>query len=222
MAVSALIKRLLPRGRALRRIRFGPAAGALMPLDLQSELRMYLGVYERELWPHYRRLLRRGMRCFDIGGRDGYSALLIHRLTGADVVSIECDPAAAASMGRTFAANGPALRVDECVVGPRSGDGTATLDELVRRHFVPAFIKMDVEGAEAGVLRGGEQALAHGPSLIIEVHGVEAEHDCLRILGSHGYEVVIVDQSSILPEQRPIAHNRWLACSATRAARIAP
>jgi hypothetical protein len=214
MAVSALVKRLLPRGRALRRIRFGPAAGALMPLDLQCELRMYLGVYERELWPHYRRLLRPGTRSFDLGGRDGYSALLIHRLTGAEVVSIECDPAAAAAMRDTFAGNGGALRVEECRVGCQSGGGAATLDELAQRHFVPAFIKMDVEGAEADVLRGGQRTLAHGPSLIIEVHGVEAERDCLRILGTQGYDVVAIDASSIFPEQRPLAHNRWLACTA--------
>jgi hypothetical protein len=205
---GATLKRLLPQGRANRRILFGPARGAIMPLDLQYELRLYLGVYERELWPHYRSLLGRGMTAFDIGGRDGYSAILIHALTRGPVRSFEADAAAAEAMQKTFAMNGASIHAVAAFIG---SDGLA-LDEAAERFGAPDFIKIDVEGGEADVLHSGRRLLDKKPRLIVEVHGRHEEADCIKLLGSKGYEISIVGQALFLKEHRPLPHNRWLVC----------
>ena len=211
-------ERLLPRGRNFRRILAGPAAGCWMMLDLHHELRLFLGMYERELLSSYRRLLRRGMKSFDIGGRDGYSALLIASLTGAQVISFECDPEGAAAMKATFDRNEMPVRAVQAFVGKVDGPGSMTLDRASNEYFVPDFIKIDVEGAEVDVLQGGQTLLAETrPSMIIEVHGAEAENGCLRLLDRHRYRVKIQDRARIFPEERPLAHNRWLVCTPDRA-----
>ncbi|MEM1298877.1 MAG: FkbM family methyltransferase [Pseudomonadota bacterium] len=46
---------------------------------------------------------------------------------------------------------------------------TLTLDVLLETQPPPDLIKIDVEGAEAMVLGGGQKVLAHGPELFVEV-----------------------------------------------------
>ena len=185
-----------------------------MPIDFRSQKRLLLGVYERELWPAYRRLLRPGMKAFDVGGRDGYSALLIHRRTRAEVISFECDATGAAEMQRVFDRNDSSLRSVCAFVGaPTNPQTTMTLDQAASRYFQPQFIKIDVEGGEADVLRGGPEVLSKPPSLIVEVHGRPQEEECLDILRTANYLVEIVDQARFFREQRPLEHNRWLVCA---------
>lgn len=64
-----------------------------------------------------------------------------------------------ASMGRT--------------TGDKSqGVSVSTLDDEVRAHGVPDFIKIDTEGFESAVLRGAEKTLRkHHPQIFLEVHG---------------------------------------------------
>ena len=55
----------------------------------------------------------------------------------------------------------------------------------------PDVIKLDVEGAEADVLRGGLDFLRERkPSLLLSVHGSDCRRDCLEILGGLGYKSV--------------------------------
>jgi hypothetical protein len=202
------LKRLLPSGRQSRRILFGPARGAIMPLDLQCELRIFLGIYERELWPHYRALLHRGVTAFDIGGRDGYCALLINAITDAPVVSFEADADASAQMCRTFELNDAPLRAVHAFVG----ESGLALDAAATRYGLPGFLKIDVEGGEVDVLRSGPHVLSHRPAIIVEVHGPTEERGCIELLEPLGYRIRIVDRAGFMKEERPLAHNRWLAC----------
>jgi FkbM family methyltransferase len=48
---------------------------------------------------------------------------------------------------------------------------SVTLDHLIERFGVPDFIKIDVEGAELGVLKGMSRILEDRPKLFIELHG---------------------------------------------------
>jgi FkbM family methyltransferase len=65
---------------------------------------------------------------------------------------------------------------------------TVTLDWLAERFPLPGVIKIDVEQAEVLVLRGAQQVLRHGPTVICEVAGTNsaAVGDLLR---PHGYEL---------------------------------
>jgi FkbM family methyltransferase len=65
---------------------------------------------------------------------------------------------------------------------------TVTLDWLAERFPAPAVIKIDVEGAEVLVLRGAEQLLRQGATVICEVAGTNAA--AVRdVLGPIGYEL---------------------------------
>jgi FkbM family methyltransferase len=64
------------------------------------------------------------------------------------------------------------------------------LDSLIANEGfpVPSVIKVDVEGAEAMVVRGAKQLLSrHGPRLTFELHGADAARDTLQALWSVGY-----------------------------------
>jgi hypothetical protein len=204
---------LVPKGADFRKVLFGPAAGCVMHLDLQNNFTVYVGLYERELRPHFRSLVRRGYNCFDVGGKGGYYALLLAKQSRGKIVSFECEKIAAEEMRRTFAKNPYAIETVEGFVGDQNQGENVTLDAVAARTFVPDFIKMDIEGAEAKALVGARAILAgRKPSLIIEVHGREIEDECLSTLRSHGYQPKVVTQRSILKETRPLGHNRWLVC----------
>ncbi len=62
---------------------------------------------------------------------------------------------------------------------------TISLDEL---GFEPDFIKIDAEGAESIILRGGQQMLARKrPRLFIELHGIREALACEPLLRGLGY-----------------------------------
>jgi FkbM family methyltransferase len=63
-----------------------------------------------------------------------------------------------------------------------------TLDLAMSRYGAPHFVKMDVEGAEAQVLKGATKMLGTArPKWLIELHGTECEREVKRILAAHGY-----------------------------------
>ncbi len=75
-----------------------------------------------------------------------------------------------------------------------------TLDELVAEFSLsPAFIKIDVEGHELSVIRGGASLLQHArPPLLIEVSGNPDDpetpaHELFRLLHGWGYVPLTLD-----------------------------
>lgn len=73
---------------------------------------------------------------------------------------------------------------------------TATMDAVLSAYDrPPALIKIDVEGAEGAVLRGGRGALARTrPFLLIEIHSAEAMLEVARELLPAGYEITILER----------------------------
>jgi FkbM family methyltransferase len=62
------------------------------------------------------------------------------------------------------------------------------LDTFVRENPSPTVIKIDVEGAEADVLRGSQEVFARAkPVLLCEVHHPKAAEDVTRWLLERGY-----------------------------------
>jgi hypothetical protein len=92
------------------------------------------------------------------------------------------DPGPNPSMGR-IAPSGP-LKVP-----------CARADALLAAGEVeaPDVIKIDVEGAEAAVLRGARRTLERDPVILLATHGEEVHRECLDILSAAGYEVHSLD-----------------------------
>ncbi|MEO5740459.1 MAG: FkbM family methyltransferase [Vicinamibacterales bacterium] len=140
--------------------------------------------------------LRSGARVFDIGAHQGVVAMMLAREVGlsGQVLAVEPNPHNAAVALKNRDLNGmKQIDVLEAAVSDQSGtvvfnhgldgqldDGTGvggrmsvactTLDELAQRHGMPAFVMIDVEGAECKVLKGGRDVLRSGADIAVEVH----------------------------------------------------
>jgi len=217
---SAVKSMLLPKGVAPRQIPFGLASGVVMEIDFSFQARLFFGLYEAEIANHVRALARPGMRCFDIGSGVGYYSLALARRCGAEVVAVDASPSVAAELHRNVAGNDLPITVIEGRVGENETEGHLTIDGLAGTHFVPDFIKMDIEGAETAALRGAANVLArHAPSLVIEVHGSEIEAHCCALLEAQGYVPYAMAPRTWFAEERPAEYNGWLICPSPKPVR---
>ena len=187
----------------------GPGRG--LRLRGPDSARVYLGLYETELNRWIRRLAEPGIRTFDLGAQYGLDALLFARLTHCEVLTVEADSSLEPVIRRNLTANGMARLIQPRFAFVGDGhDGTVTIDQLASEHFVPGFVKIDIEGAEAAALRGASAMLAHCDRWLIETHGRDAENTCLALLADHGFRVEIQNARRWLPDHRPMPHNRWV------------
>jgi hypothetical protein len=191
-----------------------------MHIDFDHQTRLYLGLYELELSAHLRRLCRPGHRGYDVGAQVGYDALVMAKLSGAPVASFEREAVACAALRANLALNpgvGSLVTAVQATVGERTdGDGHLALDDFARGPggFVPDVVKIDVEGAEAAVLRGALEILSkRRPHLVVETHSAELERACGDLLVGLGYRPVVVPQRRRAPDLRPAGHNRWLVAA---------
>lgn len=159
------------------------AEGALIP--------RLLGTYESELHPHLERFLAEGVDCVvDVGCAEGYYAVgLARRLPRAVVYAYDISPHARQACAALAQRNGVADRV--------------VVRETFRPHDFETFadrralVVMDVEGAEAELLRPDLSPALAGMRLIVETHdprGVGLLED-LRGRFEATHEVLRVDQA---------------------------
>jgi FkbM family methyltransferase len=81
---------------------------------------------------------------------------------------------------------------------------TVKIDTLVsgRGEKPPDIIKIDVEGAEELVLRGGENTIrGHKSILLIEIHHICLMYSVQNLLNSWGYTLRILDQEHATPSR---------------------
>jgi FkbM family methyltransferase len=83
---------------------------------------------------------------------------------------------------------------DRPTTGTRIDVETSTFEELCQRHGVPAFCKIDIEGAEIKVLRQATSFLTQTPMhLVLDTHhfvrGVQTTGETERLLQQAGYRV---------------------------------
>ncbi len=87
--------------------------------------------------------------------------------------------------------------------------GVTTIDALIARHGLPAFIKIDVEGYEAEALAGLTQAV---PALSFEFTTIQRDvaRDCLARCVALGFTRF----NAALGESQTLAHEGWQSAQA--------
>jgi hypothetical protein len=191
------------------RVWSGPAKG--VHIEGPESLRIFTGLYEIELNRWIRQLVGPETLVFDIGAQYGFDAIMFAQLGAPKVLTVEADPGLKALIERNISRNRMADRVTVDINWVGDGmEGTVTLDELAAKTFMPGFVKMDIEGAEAQAFQGAKEVLKGCDRWLIETHGLDIENECLSVLAESGFLVNTVNQRRWLPDRRPISHNRWL------------
>lgn len=79
---------------------------------------------------------------------------------------------------------------------------TVTMDSFVfeQGHQPPDVVKLDVEGAEACVLKGAQRVLSeHAPIVLAEVHGAIAAGDVWDVMAPLSYELALLTPEGDVP-----------------------
>ena len=191
-----------------------------------------------------------GRVVYDVGAWEGVFTLFFARAVGAagQVIAFEPNPSNAARLRENLALNGLTnARLVELALGERTGSAwlaapagasgrgvltatptgqavaVQTLDGLIAALGLPApnFVKIDVEGAELAVLRGGADTLARcRPALLIEVHP-QADYAALwAFLDALGYAMRCVETGQALSAPAAPLNERsaWHLAAQVRAA----
>lgn len=215
------IKQLIVRpGKRPREIKGGLIRGLHMHLDLASQTQRWLGLDERELYRWFERVPQRIRTACDIGASEGmYTLYFLARTPAERVFAFEPSAEAREILESNLEINGlagdPRLVLSAKFVGKRKDNPNwISLDQALSSASPPCLIKMDIDGGEVGVLQSAPKVLEKlRPFWIIETHSLELERVCTEILDGAGYRAIIVPNAwwrCVLPELRPIPHNRWL------------
>jgi FkbM family methyltransferase len=180
----------------------GQLLGATLHVDLAREKYYWLGTHEERVQETLARLVRPGFVVYDIGAHIGFFSLLCSRLAGSSGRVFAFEPRAEniARLEKNVEANAAGnVEVVPAAASDRSGEASFAMHDStlegylvpdgdasatrVRTESVDALVaggmappdKIDVEGAEAAVVRGAARTIdAHRPLLLIEVHSPKA------------------------------------------------
>ena len=212
-AVLRIPLRLVPKGMVLR-IRRGPAKG-LKWTSGSCNHGCWLGTYELSKQDALLRFVKPGMTIYDIGAQAGFYTLFFSRLVGSEGLVYSFEPSAVAVQALLFHVNSNGLknvRIVQAAVAERPGLCTFTFDRGATQNMLvseydtgllvptvslddmritpPSLIKMDVEGAESGVLAGARRVIErYRPILFIALHGEVQHQACRTVLNAVGYRI---------------------------------
>lgn len=180
---------------------------------------IYCGLHEFAEMAFLLHLLEPGDLFLDIGANVGSYTILASRVCGAYSIAFEPDPAAVTALRRNIAANGveDRVRVEQLALGSQNGDipftigldtmnrvatvsdGSSQIVTVRRLDDVPGmgdavFAKLDVEGFEDEVIKGGMSLLSSNSLLAIqcESHGPSMTDSLL----THGFKQYFYDPFS--------------------------
>lgn len=193
----------------------GPLRGTRWLLASRGKtLRVLLGTYEPEQTALFVEHVKPGGTFLDVGAHVGFYTLLGSRRVGwkGRVWAFEPDPTNARHLRDHVAINGADnVQVEQVAVagdegsarfGGGSGSGTGrlsengelavrtvALDAFCERHSLqPTAVKVDVEGAEVGVIEGGMETLQRArPVVFLSTHGREAHDRSVSLLQELDY-----------------------------------
>ena len=218
--IYSLFKKLLfKNGVQPRIIKHGLFKGIKFYIDIQSELQFYWGLFEREIYYWVNKLSKRINTAIDIGVASGeYTIYFLVKTQAKKIFAF--DPAQETqqsffdNLKINNLNNNKRLKYYNKFVSDKITDNTMTLDSIKTQIEGPCLIKIDVDGGELDILKGATEFLKLSDcSWIIETHSKQLEEDCINILNIAQYKTIIVPNAwwrIIVPEQRPIEHNRWL------------
>jgi hypothetical protein len=217
----SMAKRLFVRndGRRPYRIRFGLFRNLILNLDLQHHMQIYLGLYEIETYVSIKSTSKHCSWLIDVGAGGGELCLYFLKNSRAEkIVGIEPQHSEIELLRSNLHANdeqsNKRMAIIQRFIGTKRQSDYIMLDSIEVDEHKRGFIKIDVEGGEMDVLESGKNLLS-GPNvdLLIETHSAGLEESCLDWLKDEGYRCHIIRNAwwrSIVPEHRPIAHNRWI------------
>jgi FkbM family methyltransferase len=197
-------------------IESGPMRGMTLVVGEHVSHAHIRGTYELDTQLAVDRLVAAGSVCYDLGASIGYLSVLMARKARL-VFAFEPAPHAAAEISKHAAANrlqnitvvpSPVsdnvrtvrFTLNNNAFGSRIAEGqskwpttelsTITLDDFVKNHPFPDFIKIDVEDEEARVLRGARSILRERKTaLCCEIHSEKSAREVWEILSEYGYNV---------------------------------
>jgi hypothetical protein len=204
-------------GSRPHKIWFGAGAGCRFIIDPASKSQRILGLDEAEISGLFTRLVPHARTFIDVGGSDGYYAVIALRRNPA-LTAISCEPQrhfeqqARETLRLNFPDGGPQLEWVSKQVG--SGPEQVSLDALAEGRAGPVLVKIDVDGAELDVLNSGPTLLSRDDCrVILEVHSPDLETQAVKLLESYHFACRIVKNAwwrLFVPERRPIELNRWV------------
>ena len=186
----------------------------------------WIGSYEREKQQACVRLVSPGATVYDIGAQAGFYSLAFSRLAHAGrVYAFEPLAENCVNLLDHLRLNKVAnVIVHQMAVSDQSGIVSfriasnnamgsltiersdyrvyaVTLDELIQGQImpVPDLVKMDVEGSEAGVLRGAAQLVRERRTVwLVALHGRQPTQECWDIFRSSGYSIFRIDGTKVM------------------------
>jgi FkbM family methyltransferase len=203
------------RTGSVRRVLFGPSRGLRYRIFPGFGHAYLYGNWEPVECRCMQKFVRPGTVAYDLGANYGMHTLLLARLVGAEgkVYAFEPDTEVRAALIEQMALNRftQAFIQPEAITDhdgfqywePSASSATAHLSDQGKRRvpvttldsFVfnahnppPAFIKIDVEGAESAVLAGARRVIeTYRPAMAIELHTPEQDRLVGTTLETYGY-----------------------------------
>lgn len=191
----------------------GPLKGWRWMVSTRSNF--FFGTYEPEQTKLFAEAVKPGAVVYDIGAHYGYYTLLSSKFVGhnGQVISFEPSPGNLVKLRRHISLNNcENVRVLELAVSDvegtarfetRTGSGVGhlasdgplevrvtRLDAVARDLPAPTVMKIDVEGAEVGVLEGARETLERSrPTIFLSLHGDDLKARCTQMLEDRGYTI---------------------------------
>jgi hypothetical protein len=192
-------------------IRLGVFRGVRTVARPTDSVQIRLGLWEQETYRYIRRAAHDAAWVIDIGAGSGELSIFFDLKTMAEpIIAVEAWDVRL--LRRNIELNrSRRIEVLEKYLGIETD--RIPLDSMEVPRDQRGFIKLDADFAELSILQSGERLLAESkPLLLVETHSAALERDCCAFLHPLGYRTMIIPNAwwrAIIPEQRPLDHNRW-------------